>query len=390
MHLSYSTHAHRAIRLFPSRSLQRLVYAHADACRALGLDVSGTRGQDDSAVQRWLAERASVLPAGLADDLERIEELADERGAASLLDVGTRAGVDLRTIGLDPLEVAVLALLDHRDLFDAAYARRTVEQLKSTTEFGGRWVVGMDEVDSTELRALETRLGHQFDVRARSAHCRISMGRDGGRLIFTIAHGALVRSDEALDGDPMVVRDSAVPVYLSERVLRYRPQRRDVVVYDATVGRLRIRAGDAHTLHAYRRGFGELLRRDPEWFGNGAIVSLEPLIRLGQSVEAPTPGLREVRVVGLILHHTVGAEGTVALDSEDIWPYLRTRLVGGFDDVELLEASFRIVPVGSDRSVIVRVRAPNRVEYGRMPDELFRPYLEARGFFARAEAHCSQ
>jgi hypothetical protein len=32
----------------------------------------------------------------------------------------------------------------------------------------------------------------------------------------------------------------------------------------------------------------------------------------------------------------------------------------------------------------VKVRAPNRVEYGRIADDLFRPFLEERGFLARA------
>ena len=39
--------------------------------------------------------------------------------------------------------------------------------------------------------------------------------------------------------------------------------------------------------------------------------------------------------------------------------------------------------VTNPRPALVRVRAPNRIEYGRVAEDLFRPWLEARGFLAR-------
>ena len=251
-----------------------------------------------------------------------------------------------------------------------------------TTEFVGREALAARDPEGA-LRALELDLGRHFDARARSAHCRITLARDEDRLVFTVAHGALVRADEALEDRPMLVCEAPAPVYLAERPLRYRPQRRDVVVYEAGAGRLRIRAGDAPTLHAYRRAFGELLFGQAEWFGNEPIVSLEPLVRLGAAVEAPTRGLREVKLVGLILRHAAPV-GTMALDAEEIWPYLDARLRGGLEEAQLVEATFRVFPQGSASAANVKVRAPNRVEYGRIADDLFRPFLEERGFLARA------
>ncbi len=375
----------RAIRLFPSRSLLRLVLRHGAACVALGLDVAAIDGGDDVLVRRWLDDRAGLLPAALADDLERIEELAHERGATALQDAARRTGADVRGLGLDPVEVAVRTFLDHPAVFESAHGRHLVRTLRGTTEFNGRRAGCPLAGDPAALNALEATLGHHFDARARSAHCRIIRSRDEDRHIFEIAHGALVRADEALDGGPLLLRDSAMPVYLAESSLRYRPQRRDVVVYEALAGRLRVRAGDAATLHAYRTAFGELLFGDAEWFGTEPIVSLEPLIRLGQAVEEPTAGLREVRLVGLVLRHEA-PDGKMALDSDEIWPYLNAKLLGGLQGTELLEACFRVYPIGSEKPANIKVRAPNRVEYGRMADELFRPFLEARGFLARAGA----
>lgn len=374
----------RAMRLFPSHALQRLVLCHSKACATLGLDLAAVDGEDDGTVTEWLARRAGVLPGDLSDDLERIDELTTDRGAALLLEAGTRAGVDVRALGMDPLEVAVRAFLDHRDVFEAAYGRQLVSALKGTTEFIGRARCPAGVPELADLQALEALLGQHFEARARSAHCRISMGRDGARLVFTIAHGALVRADETLDEGVMVVRDSAAPVYLTERSLRYRPQRRDVVVYDADVGQLRIRAGDAPSLHAYRHGFGTLLHRDADWFGTEPIVSLEPLVRLGQAVEAPTRGLAEVRLVGLIVRYTHGTGGTVAINSDDIWPFLAARMRGDLGDGELLEAVFHMHRPGVAAPTRVKVRAPNRVEYGKVDDTVFRPFLEARGFLAAA------
>lgn len=373
----------RAIRLFPSRSLARLVLRHARACEALGLRVDEIDGEDDDTVHRWLLARGGLLPLELADELERIEDLADDRGATMLQEAARRHGTHVHSLGLDPLEVAVRSFLDHRALFDSAHGRRLVETLRGTTEFVGREARTARDLDPSAVRGLELGLGRQFDARARSAHCRVTVARDEDRHVFIIAHGALVRADEALDDRPLLVCESPAPVYLAERPLRYRPQRRDVVVYEAGAGRLRIRAGDAPTLHAYRRAFGELLFGQAEWFGTEPIVSLEPLVRLGAAVEAPTRGLREVKLVGLILRHAAPI-GTMALDAEEIWPYLRARVHGGLDDAQLVEATFRVFPEGSASAANVKVRVPNRVEYGRISDDLFRPFLEERGFLARA------
>jgi hypothetical protein len=362
--------------------LARLVLRHARACEAQGLHLHEVDGEQDDVVHRWLLARGAMLPVELADDLERIEDLADDRGATALQEAARRHGTHVHSLGLDPLEVAVRAFLDHRALFDSAHGRRLVETLRGTTEFVGREALAARDPEGA-LRALELDLGRHFDARARSAHCRITLARDEDRLVFTVAHGALVRADEALEDRPMLVCEAPAPVYLAERPLRYRPQRRDVVVYEAGAGRLRIRAGDAPTLHAYRRAFGELLFGQAEWFGNEPIVSLEPLVRLGAAVEAPTRGLREVKLVGLILRHAAPV-GTMALDAEEIWPYLDARLRGGLEEAQLVEATFRVFPQGSASAANVKVRAPNRVEYGRIADDLFRPFLEERGFLARA------
>ena len=390
MQLAHYPDTARAMRLFPSRALQRLVLRHASACSTLGLDLGAVRGEDDTTVSRWLAERAGVLPAALSDDLERIDELTSDRGASALIESGARAGVDVSGLGLDPLEVAVHAFLDHGDVFEAAHCRQVVAALRGTTEFGGRGGVAARTPTLAGVQALEAQMGQHFEARARSPHGRGATGRDGERVVFTIARGALIRADEALEGGVMVVRDSAMPVYMTEHTLRYRPQRRDVVVYDSASGQLRVRAGDAASVQAYRRAFGHLLHGDVDWFGNDPVVSLEPLVRLGRAIEEPTPGLADVRVVGLIVRYLHGDRGTVAIDSDDIWAFLNNRMRSSIAEGELLEASFRIYRPGIAASTLVRARVPNIVKYGKLDDTVFRPYLEARGILAgatgRAEA----
>lgn len=381
----YITDAARVASLFPSRSLRRLVALHRGSCEEMGLDPLALEQADDNVVLGWLRENAVLLPSSLAEDLDRIDDLTDERGAAALLAVGTEAGVDLRGLGHDPIAVAAAAFLDHRALFERAYGRRTLEKFRSTAEFAGRVAVAPRALELAEIKRLEARLGSQFEARDRSPHCEVTVGRDGDRLVFTVGHGALVRSDEALDDLPMVVRDSAVPVYLPGRALRYRPHRRDVVVYDGRDGSLRIRASDAPTLRAYRQGFGELLHGDPDWFGDGPVVSLEPLLHSGAAVEVPTAGLRAVRLVGLIVHYDTGLRGTVALDSEELWPFLDQRLNGTLRDGELVEAIFRVYAVGR-LPARIKVRVPNGVDYGCVDEEVVRPWLEARGFLASARA----
>lgn len=375
----------RAASLFPSHGLRQLVLRHRDACARQGLDARVLDEARDEQVLAWLRAAGRLLPPGLATDLERIDELTDEAGGALLLDVGADVGVDLRQLGRDPVTVAVAAFLDHPALFERAHGRRTVESLRGASEFAGRASAAPRAFHLDALRSLEAQLGAQFDRRGRSPHCRIACGRDGARWVFSVAHGALVRCDEALEDAPLPDGVLVAPTYLAERPIQYRPQRRDVVVYDQHDGALRVQAADAPTLHAYRRGFGELLHGDADWFGEGPVVSLEPLVERGPAIEAPTPGLREVRLVGLLVRYRVGRVGTIALDSDELWPFLAERL-GGLADGELLEATFRVCRAGAARSALARVRVPNRVEYGRVEEEALRPWLEARGLLARSTA----
>ena len=382
MQLAHYADTPRALRLFPSHTLQRLVLRHSLACSMLGLDLAAVRGENDSTVSRWLAERAGVLPAALSDDLERIDELTTDRGASALIASGKRAGVDVCGLGLDPVEVAARSFLDHGEVFESAHCRLVVGALRGTTEFVGRQGIAAPTPNLAGMQALELHMGHHFEARGRSPHCRVAMGRDGERIVFTIARGDLVRTDEALEGGPMVVRDSAVPVYMTERTLRYRPQRRDVVVYDGRTDQLRVRAGDAASVRAYRRSFGDLLHGDSAWFGDDDVVNLEPLVRLGRAIEEPTPGLSAVRVVGLLVRYTQGNVGTVAIDSDDIWPFLEQRVGSALVEGELLEAKFRLFHPGNPDGNLVWARMPNRLGYRKFDDALFRPYLEARGILA--------
>lgn len=378
--------AQRAIRLFPSSQLQRVVLQHSEACAAAGLDVEGLDGEDDARVQAWLLASAGLLPAALADDLERIDELANERGTACLRGAAQRAGTDIRGLGFTPLEVAVRVFLDQRVLFDSAHGRRIVESLRGTAEFTGQHAGPARPPEPAGLRLLEAQLGQQFDMRLRSPHCRICVGEDEDRLVFTIARGAPLRADEALEGLGTRTEPTS-PVYLTERTVQYRPQRRDVVVYEANAGRLRIRGGDAPALQAYRRGFGKLLFGQADWFGTDPIVSLQPLARMGRAVEAPTPGLRAVRLGRLSIRH---ANGAMALDSEDIWPYLADRMVGGLDEGDLVEATFRVQPLTGSGEFHVTLRTPNHVDAASRDAEVVRPFLEQRGFLARAGARADR
>ncbi len=372
----------RTIRIFSAPALHRLLLRHRVACESAGLDVNALAAEDDAAVQRWL-RGAGRLPWGLAEDLARVGELADDRGVASLLKLAPHIGAEPHWLGLDPLDFAVNALLDHPELFDDAHGRRMLEELRATTEFAGRQAEILNPVALDRVRQLEAELGREFGARLWSDHCRVSAVRSSDKLIFTVAHGDLMRVDEALDAPPHDLGVDDGPVYHGERTVRYRPQRRDVVVYEGKAGRLRVRATDATAIEAYRRSFGRLLFNDGDWFGTEPIVSLQPLLRLGRAVERPTAGLQSVCLVGLIIWEAATGV-THALEADELWSSVDRLGPRGLGGIELIEATLRVRAIGDDTVFRVKLRAPGDVEYRRLSGDLIRPYLEARGFLATA------
>lgn len=239
-----------------------------------------------------------ALPNGLVADLHHIAELGTEAGMVLLQERAARRGVEIvgpldligEPIPLDPKHFALLAFLDHREVFDAAADLAALSTRSSFAEY-----VGQDE-------NIEPRLGHaaraafqaaarvMFQRDHRSAHCRVGWYEDDDKVNLVVTHGAPVSVIPVITGE-------------GEEVISFRSLECAVLSYQVGTGRLGI-AGLRKALRAdLAEMFAAHLLGRPGFFAGEECQDLYTLERiertgLGFRVEhAFDPGIQRVDIV---------------------------------------------------------------------------------------------
>ena len=310
------------------------------------------------------------LSRSLSATLTRIADVSDSHGFRLLCDALATEGIAAPP-GVGPRGLALWTALNEPAAFNRAVElRRAVRQCRMRT-FSGAASKPMRIIASDGERSLAPRFG----ALGRTDHCQVLFTQDRSGLHFLVDHGSNLRCvhtvTQGSDGSTV-------------GTLRLRPRRRDYVHFDVRAGVLSVGAWDAATLGIYRETFGQLLFDDPDWFGSGDLLTLEPLRDLGRRALLPTANVTAVTLVRLTLR-APGPLGTrLSIDSPDVFESLEadeaSRLL---QEGELLGARLRVRVPGYARARSVDLTVPNRIAYDwRKGGEHVRDFLIRRGFLA--------
>ena len=226
------------------------------------------------------------LPHGLLNDLCVLDDLADEEGHDSILREAVKAGVDLSGIGAEDMsagEFATAVYLLHPQLLNVCHARAECRKVKNYEEYRAesRQELTLELARSSSL-CLVDAIGSWFEGKHRSRACEIYVYQDGEGLEFQIARGRLSRTDPNWDKQ------------LTGGRIGWRPQRRDVVIYDKRRCVLKVNAQFDAERDLYRTTFGMVLFGNANHFSDNEIYTLAPLLK-GKSCLATVSGIDGVR-----------------------------------------------------------------------------------------------
>ena len=346
------------LTLLPEASLLRLLAAHAGAP---GLEQLRDR----------LSHAPESLPPGLVESIERITTMADEDGHQLLVDaLGPLFAAD----GLGPHELAAMAYLEKRELFDRVLHRRRFGRRGHFQEYAGREPFRLAQPTARQVRNLERALGIRFEKRGASNHCRIFTYAYDDAVVFEIGHGRPKQNRRVVEtaGDGQTYADR----------LTFRPHQVDVVVYDNRTHRIRICAPNALTVRIYLQVISAELFGQLGWFVTGDVVCLQPLIELGRDALARTAGIEQVDLVSLQLRFPDPAQTKCIVESPCVFSSLDDIRLGRHDGTPV-RARLRIAYTGGGRPRSLTLGVPNRLVYDRSRDEqVTRHFLEQRGFLA--------
>jgi hypothetical protein len=163
----------------------------------------------------------------------------------------------------------------------------------------------------------------------------------------------------------------------------YRPQKHDVVVYDAAAGELRLNCCGRRELEEFRQAFGTHLFGDDEFFPGTGKFTLAPLVVVGRAclVCVDVEGVESVMLREVEVRYPGKPGHQIIHKSEDIFRLQEEALFQWPEVERIARAVFEVKFLGSKTMRRVTIKPSNKAMYGRDEDAvLVEQWLKARGF----------
>ena len=217
---------------------------------------------------------------------------------------------------------------------------------------------------------LEADLEGWFMAKKRGIGCRVIRTDQPGEIRFLVQHGELCTRKPSRKGP-------------QSTCTFFRPEKTDLVVYDAVNNELRISTGTIGELRLYREKFGKHVFGDPEKFVYAQKYTLTPLkVDGARSLQCmDVEGIERVRMTEIEYAWPCAFEYTERHKADDVFKALELKRRSIETDAMLLRARFSVKLYGEPNPRPVLIQPPNIAEYGRGEESaLIEQWLRVRGF----------
>ena len=225
-------------------------------------------------------------PAKLIEGLHVIGNMGIEERIDDLLEIAFINGVDSGDGGITPLDLAVRIWLKAPRALNkkeqGGFQRKLdFEHFPSRVPAG---TLAVSELPS-DLAPLEANLSQWFQINKRGPGVEIQQVASGTEARFLIDHGQPCKRERNRKG-----RESSWRYF--------RPERTDMVIYDAAANELRVPATTLGEMRLYVAAFGKYLFGDEHHFGFTQKYTLSPLQERGRDALAccGIEGLESIRL----------------------------------------------------------------------------------------------
>lgn len=315
------------------------------------------------------------MPIELMNGLYYIDEAASNETLDDLLDRAHEEGIAIASHGKStPADVAVQIYLARPALLEERAVRAMAFDKTAFAYFPGRVGEGRDLPDVTEphLKRIADLMDPWFESKQRGRGARIFVYHRDDKFWLVVRHGM-----------PMV-REGKHEEDGEAGVAFYRPQKHDVMIYDAATDLLGINAGSKGENDLYRHTLGEVVFGSRTYFGDGDVFTLAPIRRDGPAIQEcdDIEGIKRVRLLEVV---RVIVGEVVMIDikrSKDLFRAFGGNWSNVLGPGRITSAKLGFVFEGSNRERKVHLRLDS-ARYDRDDDaELVETWLRSRGFFA--------
>ncbi len=312
-------------------------------------------------------------PDELLDALFFVHEMATPECMDILLQEAEKNGITLDgTPDPTAADVAVQVYLQDKDLLERKHAEQQLLKPRSFEYFQTeeRPIPEFEQPSSKTLTALEKALDDWYEKKKRDRSSRVFIYPKKVAIWFLVRHGDPMRREGSLvSGKPSSVF--------------YRPEQYDVLVYEPTIGELRMNVCNKGEKDTLRREFGRHLFNNEYFFHGTAKYSLEPLRTDGEAsiVCTDVDGMEWVRLKE-IQYFWGGAEKEIEIrKANDIFAALAASGRSIPSKARITRASFQVKYTDSKAARTVTIRPSNIAQYTRDSDaSMVEEWLTERGF----------
>ncbi len=339
--------------------------------RGLSLPLDDREQIDYVALASVLAAPDESIDSSVIEGLHVIGNLGTDEHFDELLDIARRNFIEVEmestaadlaaTIWLEAPQVLVL-----KEREAGTHRRRKFESFRALDPEA---VIPPEQLP-IQFDQLEADLESWFMAKKRGVGCRVIRTDFEGEIRFLVQHGQLCKREPSRRGP-------------QSTCTFFRPEKTDLVIYDALNNELRISTSTIGELRLYREKFGKHVFGDPERFVYTQKYTLEPLKTEGvSSLRCRDVGGMEWVHLTEVEYFWPGAfEHTERQKASDLFKALETKRKGIETQAEILQARFAVKLAGEVNPRPVLVRPPNIAEYGRGEEAaIIEQWLRSRGF----------
>jgi hypothetical protein len=318
-----------------------------------------------------LAQPDEWMDSHVVEGLHVIGNLGTDENFDELLDIARRnfIDVDLEATAADlaaKIWIEAPQALELKEREAGSHRRRKFESFRARDPEN---VLPAEQLP-IEFNELEAELEGWFMSKKRGVGCRVVRRDLPGEVRFLVQHGQPCKREPSRKGP-------------QSTCTFFRPEKTDLVIYDALNNELRISTSTIGELRLYREKFGKHIFGDPEKFVYTQKYTLTPLKREGViSLQCrDVGGVEWVRLTEIEYAWPWAFNHTERHKADDIFKALELKRLGIETQAEVLSARFVVKLAGETNPRPVLIHPPNVAEYGRGEEAaVIEQWLRVRGF----------
>lgn len=324
---------------------------------------------------KLLMQYDANIPPDLVNGLYYIDEVASNETLEEMMERANDAGITLAVDGKStPADVATQIWNAKPDLLIERAVRSLAFQKSSFMYFLGKTARkrSLPATPDTQLKKLETEMDPWFESKQRGKGTRVFAFPRTDKVWLLVRHGMpMIREGKHEDDG-------------SAGVAFYRPQKHDVVIYDADQDVLAVNADTKGARTLYRESIGLVLFGDKEYFGEGEIFTLAPIRDDGPDclVCSDIEGIDRVRLREVVRVLPGRIPITEITRASDLFAALGDHADTKFKYGTIIAAKFGVLFRGARQERVVNL-SKGSARYDRDTDApAVEAWLDARNFYA--------